>query len=214
MAAFGLTPLLDSGAGPAQNPLPEANPWISGVRNGFSGFSLSRTGTGGFDCAGVADKESRWPTVFGADQEVWCQLPTLPAAGDDANLYVRITNGGTGAMKGYQLQWAQATAVFRVSRISGGTTVIIDALTGIGLTAGDWVGLSAIGQTIALWMKKGTGDWVQKGEVTDSVVSGGGQIGMGLTDTGHTGVISNFGGGTVGLAPLSDLGLAGRGAIR
>lgn len=213
MAAFGLTPILDTGAGPAQNPLPEANPWISGVRNGFSGFSLSRNGTGGFDCNGVADKESRWPTVFGADQEVYCQLPTLPVTTDDANLYVRITGGGTGLAKCYQLQWGAAPAVFRVNRISGGSTVILDLLTAIGLSAGDWIGMRAIGQTISLWTKRGTGDWVQRGEVTDSVVAGGGQIGMGLVDTGHTGVIANFGGGTI-QNPQSQLLLGGRGATR
>lgn len=213
MTAFGLTPILDTGQGAAQNPLPEGNPWISGVESGTANHPMSRNGTGGL-YATEPDVENRWPTVFSADQEMYAQLTTVPLVTQQVVIFTRISFAPS--LFAYMLIYvagAGATA-FQLARYVGGSFTLMTSGAGIALVDGDWIGMNAIGNTVSVFAKRAAGAWQQVLTRTDTNVTAAGQIGLGMVNPGHDAVWANVGGGEAGLPAQGDRPLLGRGAIR
>lgn len=210
MAAFPSTPILDTGAGAAENPLNEGRPWLSGIDPSFFGFGFARNGTGGI-YAPTDDVQSRWPTVFSQAQEVYAQLTTVPLNLEQIWLGLRASYSPTRHYKLYYIPGGGGLT-YQLSNQAG---TLIAFTAGVTLAAGDWYGYRAIGGTITAYAKRGTRAWTQILEVTDTSVPGasGGQIGIASVNPGHAVVFANFGGGVI-QNPQDNPLIYGRGATR
>lgn len=216
MAAFPCTPILDTGQGVAESPMPEARPWLSGVFSG--GYpNCSRDGSGNFFTTDTAGAGSRWPTIFAADMQVYAQI----AVGLAANDQLAIWYGHTVLNRGYSWRYYRpsGTNILGADQWLGGVpTAMINPITQT-LQVGDWIGAQRIGSTHTFFISKGSlpGGWQQIAEVVNVATTGAGRIGMEIYNNASaapTGKLTNFGGGAIFLGDMGQVGEIGRGAVR
>jgi len=141
------------------------------------------------------NNSSYWSAAdFGPDCEVFHDVSTVDAdispslrissPGASVNCYIISENGGT-----WQL-YKEVGGAFTALGSSASQTV----------SAGDGIGLSAVGTTITMWYRAGAGAWATIGTPqTDSSVTGAGKIG---TCANFNQTYDNFGGGTVATPEL------------
>lgn len=195
--AFPTTSVLTNFTGADEEPLSEGGNWSA---------STIRTNNATDDpCSRASNRiarpsnasavgESVWAASFAADQEVFMTVPTLGVSGQDIDLYFRIQNEGGSSVAAYLLAYVIGTGwqFYRLSNITYtqiGATVSTQVLS-----AGDSMGASVLGTTLEAWYKAAAGSWTSLGSVTDSVVTGAGRIGVGIT-AGSSFTGDDFGGG-------------------
>lgn len=198
--AFPTTGVLDSFNRANEGPPPSAS-WGAPIYFGQSGLVVNTN-----QCAASAVdwKDSYWnATVFGADQETWFTLATLPAGTNAIFLHGRIQATGLGTSpNGYVLRVAPGTPdwLISVQTLSAGalatigTAVVVAAAN---FLAGVKLGFELVGSTLKGYRDSGLG-WVEMISRTDSTWTGGGRIGAEWNDT--TLRIDDFGGGNVAAA--------------
>jgi hypothetical protein len=214
MAAFPSTPILDSGAGIAQSPMPDGNPWLPGVYSpGFP--NCDRDGAGNFSTTDVDGAGSRWPTIFAADMQVYAQLTAQIGSNDQLALWF----GSTVQNRGYAIRYYNpaGTRLIELESILGGVPSTIFGPTTLTLSIGDWFGAQRIGSTITAFTKRGAGDWNQIGQTASVATTGASKIGMEIFNNAGgapAGKLANFGGGEIFLGDMGQSAELGRGAVR
>ena len=172
--------------------------WLSGT--GLSGTTDNLKTNGSGLCihgSGGYRSKGRLNVTFRENQEVWVEIDT-PAA-DDWGLECRIQNGGTGTGRSYVL-YCDATTPgwYNIQRYSGGTFAANIATLSTGPTqqAGDIFLLRAVGSTISAYHYRAGVETLLM-SVTDTTITGTGQIGLNTGSSGNGTPFRNFGGGSV-----------------
>jgi hypothetical protein len=123
---------------------------------------------------------------FGADVEVYTTFSAVPST-SYAFLAGRISDVGTATWDGYAVIWIQPNT-WQLRRYDNGSSTVI-ATTTAGYSAGDQIGLSAIGDAIT-----GYNNGAVVLSTTDATYGAAGKIGFEFAD--NTARMFNFGGGT------------------
>lgn len=181
------TSILSSFTGADENPLSEGGVWSSTPILTSSASLFERLSNQA--AANGASARQPYNTTFANDQEAFVTLATPTSAG--SGVYCRIQNEGTASANGYAGQYHTGVG-WRIFRVAAGAATQIGSTDATVAAAGDGLWLSCIGTTITLYHFTG-GQWHVRVQVTDSVVAGGGKIGMVCGDT--TGRLDDFGGG-------------------
>jgi acid phosphatase type 7 len=135
------------------------------------------------------------PGTFGADQEAYLGVPTLPAAGNFMQLAGRVSTQSSSNVSCYFLRVTPSSSTWDLrKKINGAASTSIKTFTAP-FVAGDGAGLQIIGSTLTAYRKPGAGAWVSIGSTTDTSIPGSGYVSFTLGDTTMRG--GGFGGGTV-----------------
>jgi len=135
---------------------------------------------------------------FGADSEAYVTIATLPGNAGNVDLFVRLTTE-TGTADGYGVEFAQESGTDQTYayRMDNLVATQLGASVGANFSAGDKLGLEAIGTTINVYRFTASA-WAQILTRTDATYTTAGKIGI-LADT--TAVrLDDYGGGTVVVA--------------
>lgn len=141
----------------------------------------------------AVDRSALWGTSFAADQEAWV---TFASAGNGFTLYARVTS-------------VSSPVAYALSQAAGSTTVSLvksPSFASIGsfvqaMSTGDTLALRCVGTTISAYYTASGGAESLALSVTDSVVTGAGQIGFDNASTAGTTSFDAFGGGAIVAAP-------------
>lgn len=149
---------------------------------------------------------------FGADTELYIEVPTLPGAGQYLALFARLQNPGSTTYSGYFLIVSQVTGTnndtWVIKRVTSGTaTTLATVSTGPDLVAADTVGFEVLGTgatvTLNAYRKASGGSWTLIGSTTDTSANRITSAGPVCFESGGTtGRFDNLSGGTsVAAAP-------------
>lgn len=181
-----------------EGPPPSAS-WAGPAWNG-SGEIKVISNQCGADGAGYGD--DYWNTSFGPDSEVYVDIPTLPAAGEEMGLLLRGKDPGAGGLDGYEVYMAQvagaANDTVDIYRIDNEATTKLGATIVQEFAAGESLGFEAVGSNLTAYRKTG-GSWASLGVRSDATYGAAGYIGVELQNT--TVRVDGFGGGTVAVVP-------------
>lgn len=137
------------------------------------------------------------PASPGPDCEVWCEVSVKPNSGQFMTLALRTIDLGGGILNadGYDLVYTvqAGTDTFAIRRFTNATPTQLGATINQELNAGDFFGLSAVGNELIAWLLSG-GTLTELGRRTDSTYLTAGQLIVGISNT--VGRINTFGGGT------------------
>ncbi|MDD5060658.1 MAG: InlB B-repeat-containing protein [Candidatus Marinimicrobia bacterium] len=143
--------------------------------------------------------------TYGPDVEAYFTLPTKPVNGSYIEIFCRLD----GSFNGYFVMLAalSGTDKFYIKRVAGGVTVTNLDSAEVEFTAGEKLGISAIGTSIKAHHYT-SGAWSQVVSVTDATYSNAGSIALEFED--GTARVDDLGGGTVSctdptFTPISDI---------
>lgn len=190
-----VTSILSTFTGANEDPLTEGGAWSSTpIVNGSTALMQRLSNVAAKSASGTGQARQAWVASYAADQEVFCTVPTLPGAGQGVGVFARVQNPGNATTcKAYAGFYTPGTG-FRIFSISGTTFTQRGSTSATTMSAGDKLWLSCNGTSIVLSVFT-SGAWTSKVSVTDSNVTGGGQLGIELDDA--TGRIDDFGGGAL-----------------
>ncbi len=191
--AFPSTSVLDSFNRSNEGPPPSSS-WGSPAVDGKTGLRVVSNTVG--PPSGASQSNAYWNTAFGADQEAYATISTMPGNDNWIAFILRLSNPDSGSEAFYVISFEQrsGTDVVGVYLIDGDVTPL-GAEISQALAVGDGIGASIIGSTITVYHKPAAGSWGSIGTRSDSTLSGGGYIGLEIS--GATGRADDFGGGTV-----------------
>lgn len=168
--------------------------WTSPMITGDSALSVESnvvSGAGSFASA-------YWSVAaFGANQEAYVTVSTKPGTGEAVEVWGRITGGGGSSVSAYFVDVSIAAGAdqWRIWKSVSGTQSALGAsAVSQEINAGDSIGIEISGSTITAYYKTG-GTWSSVTSVSDSDVTGTGNIGMVLQGT--TARLDDFSGGTL-----------------
>ncbi len=197
--AFPTTPILDSGAGPDEDPISTnwSGPVYAGelqirrLSNEFIGPAVALNGDSYYDI-----------TTYPGDVEAYATLKGTFNDGQQINILSRIQSPNTGSENVYFMRWIYSSAgadsiTLRKKLLGGASTQLADISTD--LSTDDVIGMSIIGTTIT-----GYRNGVSLGSAVDGAIVGTGSIGMEFSGNSPSMRASNFGGGTPGGATAAD----------
>lgn len=172
--------------------------WTSGVYDAAnSPFGISSN-----QCA--VDPTFEWSedyysaSTFGADQEIWFTVATLPSnLTKEIYLMLQIQTTGIGISSQvdfYELDFYNngTVAIFRCD--DGAFTMLGSTVTGVTLSTGDSLGFQKVGSTLKGFRKPAAGSWTEIISRTDSTYNTTSYIGMGVQES-NTARLDNLGGG-------------------
>jgi hypothetical protein len=149
----------------------------------------------GLTVASASASSATWIAPFGADQEAYLSVPTLPRTGNFLQVAVRVSTQATAGVSCYFVRVIPSTGVWELRRkVNGGTSVVMTSAVA-GFSAGDSMGLKVVGSTLTAYRKPALGDWTSVVSVTDSVITKSGYVTFTLGDTTARG--GAFGGGSL-----------------
>jgi hypothetical protein len=139
-----------------------------------------------------------WLTPMPPSCEVHVKVATMPADGERTSVYLRVADEG-GAPDGYLLsfyRWDGGSDGWQIYRVDNGAWTQLGATVDKDVSAGDSMGLEAIGPRLRGYQKTG-GVWaeVEVLERTDSTYSNWGKIAM--SPQNDTCTLDDFGGGGI-----------------
>ena len=156
----------------------------------------------------------QWTTDFGPDCETYItQTSTLFPFEPDQELpadsfvvYARLANMGAGTTDGYaiQINGDNQAFFFRYDNSSVtllGATVDVSSYQGTGTK---W-GMSVVGDVISLYAKLPAGSWSAITTRTDATYTAAGRSGVALISYQNTVTLDDFGAGTIGGTPSTDV---------
>ena len=135
-------------------------------------------------CSKSTSCASWWNVAqFGPDAEVWGTITTLPGAGNEFRLYVRIQQPGSLAVDAYMLRTNQlsGTDEMYLERVDNSTFVRLLTVSQE-LAVGDMLLLRVTGARLEAWLRRGS-EWSLLGSVTDTTYPGAGFVGAGIRGT-------------------------------
>ena len=140
------------------------------------------------------DSWDYFDTSYGADQECYFLVPVLPGGSGVITVDFRLNPVGSTAVDGYEIEVRPDLSRIRVYLLEN------DGLTQIGtnidqaFSAGDGIGVQAIGDTFEVFYSSGGGAYSSLGTRTDSTYNQAGYLGTYLADS--TVRLGDFNGGT------------------
>lgn len=207
--AFPTTPILDDfNTGALQN-LTARPGWSATIpRTGHTTAATDATPTKAI--CGATNKGNSWATQA-ADCEAYVTFTDLTFGSGEFELICRLT--ATGSLTCYFLRiLSGSTTEFHLAKWVAGSGTLISSGVSIATAPGDSIGMSAIGTTITSYYKAGAGAWAQQEQVTDSSVTGSGDVAGFVTFGTGTANIDSIGGGAVSGTTAHSLLLTGVGA--
>lgn len=197
---FPITPpvLDDFNTGALQN-LTARSGWAAGALN------APWPGTAATDAvpttAVFPANSSNYVTPQATDCEAFCTFASVTPASGEFELHTRITTVG-GSLSSYFLRlFGGSVTDFTLAKWVSGSGSLIGADQHVTISAGDSVGLSAVGTTISAWYRSGVGAWVLKDSLTDSSVTGLGFVAGFLNINTSTPALDSVGGGDANVIP-------------
>lgn len=195
--AFPSTPILDNFDRADVGPPPSASWYTPAGRPGL------RVVSNHCEIASIPDDYGvgGWNTQFGPDVELYCDYIAGTSNVSAIQLYIRFSTPGFffDLGNGYILIATMGTLAggggLQLTRCDAGVFTPLDTIA-MDVTAGDSVGISAIGTTIKAYHKPSAGSWTQKLSVTDATYNASGYVGV--QETYGVDKIDNFGGGSLG----------------
>lgn len=155
---------------------------------------VSVVGSGVTAGSGGSSSATWKASSFGANQEAYLSVPTLPAAGGFIQLGGRVSSLTASNVSLYFVRVTPSRNLWDLrKKLNGGGSTSIGTFTAP-FAAGDSVGLKLSGSTITAYHELGSGSWTAVGSVTDSSISAGGYLTFTLGDSTARG--GQFGGGT------------------
>lgn len=159
--------------------------------------------------AGVSPADYYNVSTYGADCEAYATIAVLPSTSGSGSAFqsilIRFHDLGGGSLNGYELAlqgWNGTNYTeARLYKVSNGGT--LNSPISITAGAGDKLGVSAIGDTISMYLYSG-GSWNLIGTVTNSdEFTTAGYLGFGGFFGGgsETAAWDDFGGGTISTGP-------------
>lgn len=196
--AFPTTPILDDFTRADENPLARwwsPNPvWNGDALCKIVSNELAPVGTS------PANNDCLYSTGFRRDQEIYVTVANVSGI-NTLGLYVRTNqyNSATFVNTDYHVDFLPLTSEVKIWRqsISPAAAQLGATITGVSISNGDSVGVSAIGSTIEAWKKPSGGSWTSLGSRTDSNLTGGGNLGINLNVSSTAPRLDSFGGGNV-----------------
>lgn len=167
--------------------------WPDKPTSSYSPLTISSNQAAG----SVGNNGSFWITSFAGDQEIFTDVPVIPSsAGNTFDIWARGTGlNGSGKLNAYMGQWAVTGTAMKLFKFVAGAATQLGTTVTQAMANGDGLGISCVGTTITLWYRSGpAGTWTSVIQVTDSAVSGAGQIGI-SSQGSSTMRFDNFGGG-------------------
>ena len=132
--------------------------------------------------------------LFGANEESYLTVPTLPAAGDYVQVGGRVSSLTGSNVSMYFVRVTPSKNLWDLrKKVNGAGSVSMGTFTAP-MVAGDSIGLKLNGSMITAYHESGQSAWTQVGSVTDTSISAGGYLTFTLGDTTARG--GAFGGGT------------------
>lgn len=193
--AFPQNGVLDAFTGCVDTTTPPNANWTNAIFSGASSSTVDCEDTAATSTSSGTQAEAYWnPTTFGANVEAYGTWTT--GMGDRLGVCVRLVNIGASTTDGYCVFSDNTGDTIGISRFDNG------AETGLGSdtqapSAGDDVGITAIGSQICSWYRAGAGVWTQIRCVTDTTYLAGGRIGIAVIGNTATGLLDDFGGGNI-----------------
>jgi hypothetical protein len=189
--AFPTTSLLDD-FDRANSNLNAGN-WAAPIFSGDSTLAITSN-----QCCGASGFcSSYWAaSTFGPDSECYAVLPVVPASANGVEVFCRITNPDSGNENNYFLhvQKAAGTDSCQLWKTVGHTQTQLGASASQEVSAGESVGIEAIGTAITFY-RKSSGTWASVFSRTDSSVTGAGYVGLVIQNA--VARFDDFSGGTV-----------------
>jgi hypothetical protein len=192
---FPTTPILDTFTGANGTNPPNAN-WTNDVFAGGGGRGIQIQSN---QAAGNAllGNSAYWNTqTFPASQEAYWTIGTKPGNGIYIGLFLRLQSPGTAGADGYSFyhrEFTAATDALEMYRADNAVETLLGASITVELTAGEKLGVRAIGSTLEGFIVTAAGVATGHVERTDATYSGSGNIGVFLQN--QTGRCDDFGGG-------------------
>ena len=144
--------------------------------------------------------------TFGPDAEAYVTILATFGGSIYGDVCVRINTPGASTTTGYCVYFDDGAQKLEIYRLNGnGTENQIDTPDATDYTAGDSIGIKAVGSQICKWYKPVAGSWTQVKCATDSTYSAAGYVMMDLSGDAATPSIDFFSGGTLGGALLRGL---------
>ena len=156
----------------------------------------------------------QWTTDFGPDCETYITQTSTLFPTDVGNelppdafwMFARLANMGAGTTDGYaiQINGDNQAFFFRYDNSSVtllGATVDVSSYQGIGTK---W-GMSVVGDVISLYAKLPAGSWSAITTRTDATYTAAGRSGLVLSTSQNTVTLDDFGAGTIGGTPSTDV---------
>jgi acid phosphatase type 7 len=132
---------------------------------------------------------------FGADQEAYLTVPTLPSGGDFMQLAGRVSTLSSSTVSCYFLRVTPSLGTWELrQKLNGSGSTLLTSFSSP-LVAGDSIGIRIAGSAITAYRKPGSGSWTAVGSTSSTSITAGGYISFTLGDTAMRG--GAFGGGAV-----------------
>ena len=130
---------------------------------------------------------------FGADQEAYMTVPTLPGAGGFLQVGGRVSSLTGSNVSMYFVRVTPSKNLWDLrKKVNGAGSTSMGTFTAP-FSAGDSLGIKLSGSTISAYHEAGTGAWSAVGSVIDTSITAGGYLTFTLGDTTARGAA--FGGG-------------------
>lgn len=192
---FPLTSILDNFNRANENPI--AGGWASFPV--YNGINTARVVSNTLRCRNVAPAQNAhpvWNTTFAANQEAYVTVSDATVVTDIAVL-ARATDMDTPSFMNDMYYVRMASGNFRLYKVINDTETQL-ATTTQALSSGDSLGIRCNGTTIQGWYKPSGGSWTKLLEVTDSSLTGSGNIAIMLSvSSDGAGDLDDFGGGEI-----------------
>jgi hypothetical protein len=128
--------------------------------------------------------------TYGPDSECYVTLATVGTA----TVWVRTQAPGTSGVDGYNVLYSSATFRLSIIRVDNAVATNLENPIISALSAGDAIGIRAIGSTIQSWVRR-SGVWELVSSVTDTTYAGAGAL---ASETeGTVARLDDFSGGTI-----------------
>lgn len=195
--AFPTTSVLDTftdASAPRTLPTYDPTDWADyqAVEGGGLVYSTTVSGTAKRPSSGNT-AACYWQTISAVDVEVFIDIVTGTSLQYSVDCRIANPTDFTGSTwNAYQLLYTKASTTLAIVSVVSGSATTLATYTQT-VSAGDSIGMSAIGSTITAYYKPSGGAWTTLGSVTDTSITAAGFIGV--QNIGTTFEFDNFGGG-------------------
>lgn len=200
--AFPDTPILDDFNRANESPLGR---WWS-ASPVYNTVGLARVVSN--QCQAVSgDAHPAWALSYPPNQQCYVTIANWPASS-----YLQVACRGTRWNSAgfnndyYSVRATQSSNAFALFKTVNDSDTQL-ATTTLAMAAGDAIGISTVDTTIQAYHKPAAGAWTLIHEVTDSALSGGGQIGVLFLNA----TLDDFGGGAIPIAAGTPTDITGKG---
>lgn len=133
-------------------------------------------------------------TLGAANAEAWATNGNI-TGGTGFGLWARLQNVGTTTPSGYLAEYLSSTNQLDLFAVVAGVKTLIASGSFFIEAPGDQFGIECIGTTITAYLRVTPGAWGVSCTVTDSSITGAGDIGLSIRD--NTQPVDDFGGGAI-----------------